>query len=240
LVLDSESTDSTRSICEGYKNVTVLTRAFDNHAAQWNYGLQECGITSEWVLALDADYVVSVSLGDEIRRLSPAGTVVGYRAGFDFCVLGRRLSGSLYPATICLYRRRFAAYIQQGHTQRLHLPGEICSLQHKLVHDDRKPLSRWLEAQDRYSALEAQHLFATKWRDARWASRVRLLVVVAPFLAPLHYLIARRGLFDGRAGWYYALQRSLAEILVSLRLIEGMVERSQTNDGSPRKADIGQ
>lgn len=231
VVLDSESTDSTRSICEGFENVKVFSRAFDNHAAQWNYGLQECGITSEWVLALDADYVVPASLCDEMSRLSPSPSLVGYRMRFDYCVVGRRLSGSLYPATVCLYRRHFAAYVQQGHTQRLWLNGEIGNLRHKLVHDDRKPLSRWLQAQDRYSALEAEHLLAMRWRNARWSSRVRLLIVVAPVLVPLHCLIVRGGLFDGRAGLYYALQRSLAEMLVSLRLIEGMFERGRANGG---------
>ncbi len=31
-------------------------RAFTTHAEQWNFGLEQTGITTEWVLALDADY----------------------------------------------------------------------------------------------------------------------------------------------------------------------------------------
>jgi len=32
-----------------------------------------------------------------------------------------------------------------------------------------------------------------------------------------------RGLLDGRAGWYYALQRGVAEAVLSLKLLEHQV-----------------
>ncbi|WP_219904607.1 hypothetical protein [Stenomitos frigidus] len=33
-------------------------------------------------------------------------------------------------------------------------------------------------------------------------------------------MILHRGILDGRAGWYYAFQRVLAEILLSLHLLK--------------------
>src|SRR5512143_2622752 len=62
VVVDSGSTDGTRAICESFPNVRVVVRPFDSHAAQWNFGLKETGIVSDWVLALDADYVLTDDL----------------------------------------------------------------------------------------------------------------------------------------------------------------------------------
>ena len=37
----------------------VVERRFTTHAEQWNFGLEDTGITTEWVLALDADFVLT-------------------------------------------------------------------------------------------------------------------------------------------------------------------------------------
>ena len=59
VIVDSMSTDDTRAIALRYPAVRVFERAFTTHAEQWNFGLQHTGIKTEWVLALDADFVMS-------------------------------------------------------------------------------------------------------------------------------------------------------------------------------------
>jgi glycosyltransferase involved in cell wall biosynthesis len=54
VVVDSYSDDATEMIAKTYPNVAWIQRAFDCHANQWNFGLRETGIDTEWVLALDA------------------------------------------------------------------------------------------------------------------------------------------------------------------------------------------
>lgn len=41
VVLDSGSTDATPEIVSSFPNARMLTRPFDEHAKQWNYGLNE-------------------------------------------------------------------------------------------------------------------------------------------------------------------------------------------------------
>ena len=67
VIVDSMSTDGTAEIAAGFPNVRVFTRAFTTHAEQWNFGLEQTGIATEWVLALDADYVLS----DDLSRETP-------------------------------------------------------------------------------------------------------------------------------------------------------------------------
>ena len=158
VVLDSGSTDATVQIAASNPNVRVCSREFDNHAAQWTHGLRDCGLTAPWVLALDADYVLDAALVDEIAALAPPPDVGGYRASFRYCIDGRALSGSLYPPVVILYRREGASYVQDGHTQRLIPVGRVEALRHAAAHDDRKPFSAWLVAQDRYARLECESL----------------------------------------------------------------------------------
>lgn len=220
VVLDSGSTDETVRIADLFPNVAVLERAFDSHAPQWNHGLLATGIDTPWVLALDADYVITEAALAEIASLKPAESVAGYRAAFRYCIQGQPLSGSLYPPVTVLFRRERGTYVQEGHTQRLHLDGEVRSLASLLDHDDRKPLSRWLSSQEKYAALEASMLLRSPWGTLRLQDRLRKLLVVTPWLVPIYTLTVKRCILDGKAGWYYALQRGIAEAILSLKLLE--------------------
>src|SRR5690349_18976640 len=143
VVVDSFSDDETVQIASSFPNVRVVQRAFDNHRNQWDYGLKETGIATPWVLALDADYVVTDELVSELKTLQPNKKIDGYRASFIYCINGKKLRSGIYPPVTVLYRREAATYIQDGHTQRVALEGAIEDLREPLLHDDRKPFRRW-------------------------------------------------------------------------------------------------
>lgn len=225
VVVDSCSTDGTMDILAGYNNVRVFQRPFDRHADQWNYALHETGIESGWVLALDADYVLTRELVAEIATLRPESAVMGYRASFRYCVFGQPLRGALYPPVTVLYRREGAQYVQDGHTQRLQLQGRVEHLAAPIMHDDRKPLSAWLQAQDRYMTLEAKIIRTSPWATLGIADKVRKLVVAAPVLTFFYCLFVKGGILDGYAGLFYAVQRTVAEMILSLKLIQARWEK---------------
>jgi glycosyltransferase involved in cell wall biosynthesis len=220
VVVDSLSGDETVEIAKGFPQVRVFQRQFDTHAVQWNFGLNETAISTEWVLALDADFVLSPELVDEIASLKPSAKTEGYRANFTYCINGHPLRSGLLRAQVVLYRRSSAKYIQDGHTQRLVLDGQVETLRSKILHDDRKPLTRWFQSQQRYMALEAKKLLAAEGTELGGADRLRRLRLIAPLAVLFYCLIVRGGVLDGRAGFYYAFQRMFAELLLSLYLIE--------------------
>lgn len=220
VVVDSFSEDETVEIANSFSQVRQFQRKFDNHGAQWSFGLNETGISTEWVLALDADFVLSPELVDEIRSLQPSPGARGYLAPFSYCINGRALRSGLLRSQVVLYQRSFAKYIQGGHTQRLVLDGEVEELRSRILHDDRKPLTRWFESQQRYMALEARKILASDPSSLGRADRIRRLRVVAPLAVLFYCLIIRGGVLDGWPGFYYAFQRMLAELLLSLYLIE--------------------
>jgi glycosyltransferase involved in cell wall biosynthesis len=220
VVVDSGSRDSTRELLARFENVRCVVNPFRSHAEQWNFGLTETGIATEWVLALDADYVLTAELIEELRRLSPDPRAAGFLVRFRYCIFGKLLRAALYPPVIALFRRSEAHYVQDGHTQRVRVAGDVGVLASPIVHDDRKPLSRWMSSQCRYARLEVDLLATKTWRELRWPDRLRKLVVVMPPLVFLHCMFVGRGILDGWPGLFYALQRAIAEAVLSLSLVE--------------------
>jgi glycosyltransferase involved in cell wall biosynthesis len=238
VVLDSGSNDDTIKILGGFSNVRYLTRPFDTHVAQWNYGLMAKGIGRPWILALDADYILSSALVDEIASLSPGTSISGYRIAFRYCVFGRPLSAALYPPVTALYRRERAHYTQEGHTQRVVVDGTVVSLKGFIDHDDRKPLSRWFESQQSYAKLEADHLLRTPPANLRRVDKLRLMAWPSPILVFLYTLLAKGCILDGWPGWFYVLQRTLAETMIAIQLVDRRLqvasgECTQENSAEP-------
>lgn len=226
VAVDSGSRDGTLERLRADPRITVLIRPFDDFARQCQAGLDL--VKTGWVLSMDADYEPTPALVSEIADLSPPQDVDGYAIAFDYCVHGHALRGSLYPPRVALHRTLGARYRMEGHGHRVDLPGRVEPLAGRIRHDDRKSLSRWLPSQARYADTEAAHLLGTEWRQLGWADRVRRLVVIAPWLVPLHCLIIKRGLLDGLPGWHYALQRGIAEAVLSLKLIEATLVRADS------------
>lgn len=218
IVADSGSTDETLAIIARYPAVEVVHRPFDNHADQWNFGLAQ--IKTDWVLSLDADYVLTDEFVGELSRLSLDGETVGYEASFTYCIHGRPLRASLYPPRVIVFRRDRATHYNAGHTQRLRVDGPVSPLTAKTHHDDRKPLSRWLSSQLNYARKEAEFLLHLPNGEAKFSQRLRLLGCVAPFLIFFYTLIVKRCLLDGWHGWLYVLQRTLAETMIALEILD--------------------
>ena len=220
VVVDSFSDDETLEIASSFPQVRVFQRVFDSHRNQWEFGLRETGIETPWMLALDADYVVSNEAIAELKALQPDEAIVGYRAKFTYCIHGKEIHSGIYPPVTVLYRRKAATYIQDGHTQRVVVDGRVEELRVPLLHDDRKSLRRWLYSQARYAELEGGRLITTGRETLDFRDWLRLWLVVAPPATLLYCLIVRGGIFDGWRGFYYAFQRTLAELMLSLYLLE--------------------
>jgi glycosyltransferase involved in cell wall biosynthesis len=223
LIVDSGSSDETLEIVARYPQARVVTRPFDSFAQQCNFGLSH--VRTEWVLSMDADYVLSDALVAELGRLQPESGMSGYAMGFAYCINGKRLAGTLYPDRISLYRVGRAHYINAGHAHRLQIEGQTGRLENLALHDDRKPLSRWLDAQRRYVVREVDHLLAAPASALRRTDRLRLKGLPAPILVFFYTLFYKRCLFDGWAGWTYVMQRTYAEVLLALEILERRQEK---------------
>lgn len=218
VVVDSGSTDETLEIIRGYPQAQVIQQTFVDFADQCNFGIRQ--VTTPWVLSLDADYELSDGLIAELKSLPLSETIAGYRVRFIYRIHGHPLRGSLYPPRTVLYRTDKAQYRKEGHGHRVIINGNVIDLKGPIFHDDRKSLARWVGSQRRYAQEEAQFLLTADRRTLNIMDRMRLACWPAPIAAIFYTLFGKGVILDGWPGWYYALQRMLAEILIALAIID--------------------
>ena len=238
IIVDTRSLPNLRSLLERARNalLVILPELHDVGAcrAQWpfanqcNFGLAQ--VESEWVLSLDADYEISDGLVAELSSLRETEGVVGYRASFIYRIYGRPLRGTLYPPRIVLYRVKNAHYTNEGHGHQVNISGDVRALKGVIYHDDRKPLSRWFTAQQSYAKLEADYLLKAEKEVLSVSDRLRLMAWPAPIAVFFYVLVVKGCLFDGWRGWFYALQRTLAESMIALQLIDRRLRRERSQD----------
>ena len=224
VVIDSFSTDDTLNIIQQFPQVEVYQQKFVSFADQCNFGLQH--IDSQWVLSLDADYFLDDDVVLSIQNLIlNADTVAAYSARFKYAIFGKPVRGSMYPPRKVLYAKARAHYVNDGHGHAVVVAGDTQTLDGFIIHDDRKSFSHWLASQDRYLKQEAEKLLRTPFNQMKWTDKLRWFIVPAPIFAFFYCLILRGGIFDGKHGWHYAMQRVLAEILLSVRLTEARLNK---------------
>ena len=227
VVLDSGSTDDTKHISSRYENVKWCERAFDRHKTQWEHAIQQTGISTEYVLALDADMQVTPAFMDELRDKFLPGRFAGGDVPFAYCYYGRSLSGSLYPNQIRLFRSRDVQISQFDHTQRFAVAGEVYRFRNRVMHDDRKPLEQWVAAQVSYQKLNEEAIGKNggsgRFRD--YLRRAGLMPLVVGLLA-----YARAGgPFGGAAAVRYTYERIVCESLLAIRIMSVRLQEKEND-----------
>ncbi len=220
VVVDSGSTDHTLDILVAHPQVEVVQRPFDTFARQCNFGLGL--IHTPWCLSLDADHVVTPAFQAELANLvaTAAQDLAAVVTPFRYLIHGRPVRCGIYPPRFNLVRPSRGHYENDGHSHRFLPSGPTAAMRQPLLHDDRKPLSRWLASQQTYLTQETHKLLHTPPSQLGLTDKLRLRHAITPLAALPYCLLWRRGLLDGWRGWFYAFQRTYAEILLSLMLWE--------------------
>jgi glycosyltransferase involved in cell wall biosynthesis len=217
VVVDSGSTDKTLAIIADFAQVRVFNRLFDSHGNQWRYALQETSITTPWILRLDADYQLTDTLIAELAGLDPDAPVSAYKITFEYAIFSNKLLSSLYPPNTILLRKGQFSVWDKGHTEAWTVEGPIKRLNSRIIHDDWKVTEQWLAAQGRYMRRELRFLPTKRSKFKRW---LRLHPPLMPIAVFLYCLFAKGMILNGRAGMFYALQRLIAEAILSLMVLE--------------------
>jgi glycosyltransferase involved in cell wall biosynthesis len=223
VVVDSGSTDTTLEKIARFPNVRVFMRSFDSHARQWRFAVEETEIATNWILRLDADYQLTEALILELAQLDPDAPVSAYRIRFAYSIFSHPLVSSLYPPNTILLRRSCFSVRDEGHTERWEVTGPVAPLRGRIIHDDWKPAGQWLVAQASYMQREIEWITAGQSGLTRW---LRLRPPLMPIAVFLYCLFGKGLILNGRAGLFYALQRAVAEAVLSLMILEQRLRRS--------------
>jgi glycosyltransferase involved in cell wall biosynthesis len=212
IVLDSGSTDRTREIAESFQNVTLEEFRYKNHLASYAEITTARLPAGAYGLILDADMVVTDALVPELATAAEAGEVEVGIAPVTMFWLGKRLTfGSLYPPKPILFRGGRAYFQAAGHGEQL-VPGLPTErFKAPILHDDRKGFGAYVSSQVRYAREFAAR---AQGGELNWRDRIRLRSPALAVVSPLVSLLIRGGLFAGRVGFVYALDRLIAELIM--------------------------
>ncbi|WP_297901607.1 glycosyltransferase family 2 protein [uncultured Parabacteroides sp.] len=102
-IIDSFSTDTTLEIAKGFFNVHILQNKWENnYAKQFNWGLANAGITTQWVLRLDADEYLLPELVQELQEKLPTlpDDVTGGIFNRRHIFMGMWMRRGIYPVKL--------------------------------------------------------------------------------------------------------------------------------------------
>lgn len=236
VILDSESTDATVQIAKSF-SATVLTRPFDNYAAQRNFGLAH-NFKHDWVLMLDADERVPEDFVEEIRAVTNRidNPVTLYRMRRKDIFMGRWLKRSSgYPTWFGRLFRKGQVRVEREINEEYYTSGKVALLEGHLMHYPfNKGIAYWFERHNRYSSMEAVKLLeecAQSLAYENFISRDPMLrrkafkalayrLPLRPFLTFVYLYFVRFGFLDGKAGLNFCLMRAVYEILINLKIKE--------------------
>ncbi|HEY1943540.1 MAG TPA: glycosyltransferase family 2 protein [Roseiarcus sp.] len=254
-VVDSFSTDATVEKAEA-GGAIVLKNPFVNYAKQFEWAIDNAPVTTEWVMRIDADEVLTDELVTEIERTLPglAADVHGVNLNRRHIFLGRWIRhGGRYPLTLLrIWRRGHARIEQRWMDEHMTLAsGRAITLHHDFCDHNLNDLTFFTNKHNQYATREAidqmgmRHgLFDVSGLDSAATSRQaamkrrikeklynRLPIWVGPACYFFFRYFVQLGFLDGREGLiYHVLQGFWYRFLVAAKVAE--FERSL-----PRESD---
>lgn len=241
-IVDSHSTDRTVEIARSL-GAEVLQNPWCGHAAQFQWGLDTAGITSDWTLRIDADEFLDTGLRAALRAwlAAPEPGVNGLYLRRQIVFLGRPIRhGFFYPLHILRLWRSGEGRMEQRLMDEhivLDSPRTRVLEGGDLVDHNLNDLSWWIAKHDKYAGLEvaARLAAAEGHRTAdetltgsaarkRWLKEkvyTRLPITLRSGLYFFYRYVIGRGFLDGKEGFFFhVLQGFWYRTLVEAKLLE--------------------
>ena len=161
-IIDSYSTDKTLEIVKVYDNVTVLQNKWVNYATQFNWGLKNAPIKTEWVIRLDADELLLPELIGELEQKMPTldECVTGITLKRRHIFLGKWMKRGTYPVKLLRIFKTGKAICEERfmdeHIQLLE--GTSVEMEYDFVDHNPNNISWWANKHVGYSIREAVDL----------------------------------------------------------------------------------
>ncbi len=237
-VVDSFSTDATCDIARQCGAI-VLRHKYINQAQQFQWALDNCEISSDWTIRLDADEYLSGELIEEIKEKlshfekSIKGINLTLRVRFMHHTLR---FGMLRPVKLLRMWRTGQAYMEQRWMdERMVLKeGKTITFKHHFIDENLNGLTAWTQKHNNYSNREIltelnkkYHLFKEgESTELKSRNQQKSLYYKLPrFLRAMLYFFVRYicflGFLDGIPGFVWlTLQAYWYRFLVDAKLLE--------------------
>ncbi len=244
IVIDSYSTDNTVEIAREL-GATVHQRKFINQAEQFQWGLDNLPIQTEWIMRLDADEYLLPELCREIKYKIPLTPpeVSAYLLKRRVYFMDRWIRyGGYYPTKLLrLWRTGLGTVEQRWMDEHIVVStGQVSELDNDFVDHNLNNLTWWTEKHNHYSTREATDLLnqeygflnnnstSEKLNSEQQSAQKRFLknrvyskcpLLLRAFLYFSLRYFGQRGFLDGKAGFiWHVLQGFWYRFLVDAKI----------------------
>lgn len=237
IVCDSFSTDRTLEIAKEL-GAEIIQHEFLNQASQYIYAEKEANIDTKWVLRLDADERLTMEARNEIEKICTDNIdtdVSAVDVYYDVVFLGKVLKH--YPFhKVVLYKYGKAHMENRNMDEHITVDdGKVVVLKNRLIHNDYKGLTAWIDKHNNYSNREILNILEENedvdLKNLSFSTGVRRFVKnkiyyklptgLRSYLYYLFRLFIKGGILDGKEGRIFAfLQAYWYRYLVDAKMYE--------------------
>jgi glycosyltransferase involved in cell wall biosynthesis len=222
VAIDDKVTDGTDKVAEAC-GAKVFSQPWSTCAAHRNFASAHASQT--WLLAIDADEVVSDELRDEIITVfknlgsRPPPAAYGFPRLSFFC--GRWIRhGDWYPDRKVRLWRKEAGEWQGDPHEKLVLQGRVIFLRSNLLHYSNESIDHILKKIGHFSSIFVRRC-QTEQRRVGWAD-----LAIRPFWKFFRAYFLRLGFLDGWPGYYIAWMDAFSTVTRYAKVIEAGQNRT--------------
>ena len=241
VIVDSYSTDNTLSIAKKY-NIKVLQHKWVNYAKQFNWGVENANIETEWVFRMDPDEIISETFAKKIdgylSNLSSKITGVSIIRRLIF--LGKEINfgGDFPQKTIRIWRNGKGKCEDTWMDEHIMVDGDIEYTNLDIIDKNLNNISWWTTKHNKYATTEMIEFFLQKERKGKYTNlklskRTKIKkdlkfkiyynfpYGLRAFLFFIYKYIFRLGFLNGWQGFvFHFLQGFWYRFLVDIKIIE--------------------
>jgi len=246
-IVDSYSTDKTIKIAESLGAKVYQNKWENNHAKQFQWGLDNCHIKTKWIMKMDADEYIEPKLADIIlNKLNHIeDNITGIYLKRKVFVLGKWIRwGGFYPHILLrIWDYRYGRMEQRWMDEHIVLSqGDTLLIEDAdIVDDNKNNFTWWTEKHNNYATREMIDLMNMKYHfmpiddalkenndpQAKFKRVIKekmyskLPFGVRPFLYFIYRYFLRLGFLDGFRGfvWHF-MQGWWYRMLVDVKCYE--------------------
>ena len=233
IIFDSYSKDKTLDIARK-KGAKIVQRKFDNYSSQRNAALKSVSKSTEWILMIDADEIVTTSLKDEIQNIIKDNNAAElYRVRRKDMFLGKWLKySSGYPTWFPRLFKYGEVYVEREINEEYITNGRIGHLNEHLIHYPfNKGINWWFQKHNLYSEMEAEKMISENRKvlnlkllfssdpvnRRKFFKRLSFKIPFRPHLVFFLFFFVRLGFLDGYPGYTFCKLRKIYESMIDVK-----------------------
>lgn len=215
VVIDAESSDSTRDICAKYPNVRTVVNPWPGFRTQREFSLAQA--KNDWVLVVDADEAVSPELRDRLLSMFEKGEPEhpGYKIHRIEYLKGMEVRNTGWNPSYQdrLFNRNKGKYINEVHEYPV-IDGSMGIIEEPLLHNPYLTIVSMLRKIDHYTTIEA--IERNKIGQKTSLGKIIFAGIGALYKNFIYY----KGYRDGIAGFMVAVMDGIARTMRHIKMWE--------------------